>query len=415
MTYRYFGIDIHKDFVVYAAVDEKQKTILQPRRVAVKELAVWAEQTLGALDQVVIEVTTNSWHIYDTLAAHAGQVVVANPHKTRLIAEARIKTDQVDALALARLLASRFIPEVWVPVKQVRQHRALVTHRATLSRQIVQVKNRIHNLLFRHNLRSPERYVFSTAALAWLRALELQPLERLEMTHLLGQLELLMSQRQETQQQIARLAAQDQRVPRLMQITGVGYFMAFAILAHIGDIHRFPAPKKLSSYAGLVPSLHQSGRHSYSGHITKAGSPELRWLMVEAARIAVRFDPHWQRVYQQICGRRGDSIAVVTVARKLLVVIWHLLHNHSIYYHLQPQSFIRKLQDWAWSIGKQHLPAASSIAFVQTCLQTLDLHELATALTTTPKGKLRLDSSQELQLKSRPLGVVDNQSAFATA
>ncbi len=396
MTYRYFGVDTHKEFVMVAAVNRQQKVILKPRRVAISELPTWAAATLRRQDRVVLEVTTNSWHIYDTLTEHAGQVVVANPHKTRLIAEARIKSDKVDAVALARLLASRFICEVWVPAKHIRQQRALVTHRATLSRQMTGVKNRIHSLLLRHNLRSPERYIFSAAGLSWLQALELNPLERLEMRHLLAQLELLKAQRKEVERQIARLAAQDERVPRLMQITGVGYFTAFAILGHIGKINRFSTPRKLSSYAGLVPSLHQSGRHRYHGHITKAGSPQLRWLLVEAARSAVRFEPHWQRVYQRIRSRRGDAIAIVAVARKLLVVIWHLLHEQSIYYHLQPQVFVRKLQEWAWHIGRDDLPAASSVEFVRAHLKTLGLHDLAVALMTNRKGKIKIDETEDI-------------------
>lgn len=83
------------------------------------------------------------------------------------------------------------------------------------------VKNRTHSLRLRHNLRSSERYLFSAAGLSWLQALELDPLERLEMSHLSAQLELLKAQRKETECQIAQLAAGDERVPHLMQITGV--------------------------------------------------------------------------------------------------------------------------------------------------------------------------------------------------
>lgn len=221
----------------------------------------------------------------------------------------------------------------------------------------------------------------------------------MERAHLLAQLDLLKTQRIQAERQIAQLAAQDDRVPRLMQITGIGYFAAFAILAAIGNIQRFPSAKRLASYAGLVPSLHQSGDQSYSGHITRAGSPNLRWLLVEAAWSAVRFDPHWQQVYEGIQRRRGRSIAIVAIARKILVVVWHLLSNHSTYYYLQPQIFVRKLQEWAWRIGRKELPSTSSIAFVQDRLNSVGLSDLAKALTTNRKGKLQFERQISTQLE----------------
>lgn len=340
MAYRYFGIDVHKAFVVIAAVNDEQEVIQPPCRILMADLLQWAEQTLKPQDRAVIEATTNAWHIYDILDAHAGKVLVANPYKTKLIAEARIKSDKLDALTLARLLAARFICEVWVPGADIRQRRSLAKHRTTLSRQMSIIKNRVHMLLARHDLRCPGRSPFTTEGRAWLQGAALSRMERLELGHLLSQLDLLATQRAETDQLIAQLAAKDDRVSRLMQMTGIGFFTAFATLAIIGDIHRFPSPGHLTSYAGLVPSLHQSGNRAYTGHITKAGSSELRWLMVEAARSAIRFDPYWQRVAERINRRRGSHVAAVAVARKLLVVIWHLLQNRTTYYHLRPQSFV---------------------------------------------------------------------------
>ena len=161
----------------------------------------------------------------------------------------------------------------------------------------------------------------------------------------------------------------------------------------MGDIHRFPSPKHLASYAGLVPSLHQSGQRAKTGRITKAGTSELRWLMVQAAWSAVRVDPHWQPVYQRLRQRRGNGVAIVAVARKLLVVVWFLLHDHALYHHLRPQHFVRKLQDWAWLVGKAHLPHPTSADFVRSQLQTLGLQEIALSLTTSSKGKLKYVSA----------------------
>jgi transposase len=383
-------MDTHKKFVMVAAVNEHQAVVQPALKVSMNNFKAWVAETLSAQDQVVIEVTANSWHLYDMLVEYAGTVIVANPYKTRLIAEARIKTDKVDALILARLLAARFIADVWVPSALVRQQRALASHRDALARQRTQVKNRLHGLLFRHNLSCPHPNLFTRNGRDWLVSLDLPATEQLSLAHLLRQLDLLEEQVADSEQMIAQLAAQDERIPYLLQIPGIGCFTAFAILATIGNIERFDSPKRLAAFAGLVPSRHQSGNKAYNGHITKAGAPILRWLMVEAARVAIRFDPHWRQVYDRIRQRRGDSIAVVAVARKLLVVIWHLLTHKTAYHHLQPQTFVSKLQNWAWRIGREQLPTSSSAEFVTHKLLQLGFLQLAQQLQTDRKGKLRV-------------------------
>jgi len=388
MIARFFGIDTHKKYVMVAAVNIDQEIILKPTRVSMAKLPEWAAEQLTADDQVVLEVSGNTWSMVDLLSQHAGQVVAANPYKTKLIAEAQIKNDKVDATALAKLLAARFIPEVWVPDAEVREQRSLATHRATLQKQSTQVKNRLHHVLHRHNLHCPEKSLFSPAGREWLLTQSLPQTDQLQIRHLLRQLDGLQEDLDETDRLMAQQASQDPRVARLMQISGISYTIAYTALAIIGDIHRFPAPDKLPAYAGLVPRQHQSGDSDFHGSITKAGSPLLRWLMVEAARAAIRWDPHWRKIYNRIARRRGSSIAVVAVARRLLVLVWHLLSKNDIYYYLQPQTFVNKLQNWAYRIGRAHLPAASTRDFVHQQLSNLGLNHLAQSLTRNQNGKL---------------------------
>lgn len=385
MIPRFFGMDIHKEYVVIAAVNEAQQVILEPVRVMMPDLPRWAEQHLTPSDEVVLEVGCNSWPIADLLRTCAGQVVAANPYKTKLIAQAHIKNDKVDALALARLLASRFICDVWIPEPCVRDQRALAAHRATLRKQCTQTKNRLHNLLRRHNLHCPEKSLFSVAGRQWLLSLSLSQTDALQARHLLRQIDLLRQELDEADRLIARVACQDPRIPRLMQMCGIGYYTAFAIVAAIGDIRRFVCPNKLTAYFGLVPRQHQSGGHAFNGHITKAGDSLSRWVLIEAARVAIRWDPHWRQVHDRIARRRGTNIATVAVARKMLVVIWHLLTDNTVYDHLRPQTFVTKLQEWAYRIGSTHLPASSTKEFVQDRLSALGLDTLAQSL--TAKGR----------------------------
>jgi transposase len=394
MIPHFYGFDIHQKYIVAAAVDREQHMNLAPERVSMDHLADWVARHLTAADTVVVEAGTNAFHIADLLAGHVKQVVVANPYKTKLIAEAQIKNDKVDALALAKLLAANLICDVWIPSAQVREQRTLSAHRASLQQRCTQVKNQLHNMCHRRSQQCPESSLFTAAGRQWLLDLPLPDVDRMRIRHLLQQLECLEEQLDETNREVARRSAQDERIPRLMQICGVGYYTAYAILACIGNIQRFPSGDKLAAYAGLVPRQYQTGNRAFFGHITKCGNPLLRWLLVEAARSAVRYDPHWHQIHDRIARRRGSNIATVAVARKLLVVIWHLLTEKSVYRHLRPQTFVTKLQEWAFRIGRNHLPANSSKEFVYDHLSCLGLYNMAESLAYKGKNcRLRLQAA----------------------
>lgn len=110
----------------------------------------------------------------------------------------------------------------------------------------------------------------------------------------------------------------------LMQLPGLGIITSMTILAAIGEITRFPSPQKLVGYSGLGASVHASGQTFQTGAITKQGRRELRAALIEAAWIAVRHHPYWQAQFERLAARKGAGKAIVAIARKLLVAIWHV-------------------------------------------------------------------------------------------
>jgi len=124
---RSIALDIHKHYTLIAAVDCEGQVLLKPRKVTNEQMPDWAVGHLCLDDRVVIESTTNTWHVYDLLAPLVAEVKVANPIRIKQIAEAHTKTDKRDALILARLLAANLIPEVWVPPVHVRELRQLIS------------------------------------------------------------------------------------------------------------------------------------------------------------------------------------------------------------------------------------------------------------------------------------------------
>jgi transposase len=108
----------------------------------------------------------------------------------------------------------------------------------------------------------------------------------------------------------------------LEEIPGIGPFIALLLVAEIGAIQRFPTPKHLASYTGLVPSLYASGEHRWGGAITKQDSTLLRWALVQTAHQAAR-SARFSAYYQRERERLGAAKAIVALARKLAVISFY--------------------------------------------------------------------------------------------
>ena len=129
---RYVALDVHKSYLMIGAVNSQQEVVLPPRRVLFLEFEDWAAKHLRSNDAVVLEATTNAWLVYDLLVPLVERVVVVHPYHVKLIAASMVKTDKIDTLVLARLLAANFLPAIWVPPVHVRELRGLIAHRRRL-------------------------------------------------------------------------------------------------------------------------------------------------------------------------------------------------------------------------------------------------------------------------------------------
>jgi transposase len=346
---RFVGLDVHKHYVMVAAVDSGQHVVLEPQRVGLERLPRWIHQHLSRADQVALEATSNAWLLYDALAPQVADVKVANPHQIQLISHARVKTDRQAAIVLAKLSAANLLPEVWVPPVEVRQLRSLVAHRQQLTRNRTAAKNRLHSVLHRHNILLPQGDPFSAANAGWWQTLPLSSPERLRMRHDLLHIQQLSQMLQETKAEIAPLSVQPpwaDQVAFLIQLPGIGLQSAMTILSAIGQISRFPHADQLVSYSGLAASVHASGQSYRTGAITKQGRRELRTVLVECAWAAVRYSPYWKAVFDSLTVRLGKHKAIVAVARKLLVVVWHVLTKRAADRHADPQAVARSFMKW---------------------------------------------------------------------
>ena len=373
---RFVALDVHKSYVVVGAVDTRQEVVLHPRRVSLIRLDGWAKKYLKPTDAVVLEATSNAWHIHDLLEPLAARVVVANPYLVKLIAASFVKTDKRDALALARLLAANIIPEVWVPPQHVRELRALISHRRRLISQRTAAKNRLQSVLMRHNIVPPAGQIFSTARRDWWDCLSLSDSEKLRTRQDLAIIDHLSPLVEEVDEELARLSVGEfwaDRVAFLVQLPGIGLLTAMTLLGAIGDVTRFASSKKLVGYSGLGSRVYDSGQTHRTGRITKQGRRDLRSVMIEAAWVAVRLHPFWQAKFERLAERIGKQKAIVAVARKLLVVVWHVLTAQVADHQADPQAVTRSLMTWATRYGLATSLGVSRALFVRRELDRLDI------------------------------------------
>jgi transposase len=342
---RCIGLDVHREFAEVAIWERGVVRAGGRIQTTPEALRLFAD-SLCAYDEVALEATCNTHAIARLLERHVGRVVVSNPQKTRAIAEARVKTDKVDAQVLAQLLAAGFLPAVWLPDDETHALRRQVARRAHIVRQRTRLKNRVQSILHRNLVpRCPAADLFGHKGRAWLGEQELPVDERQAVEALLRQLDFHGEELKLIDAELARVALRREEVKRLLTIPGVDATVALAIVAAVGDFRRFRTAEKLVSYLGLNPRVRQSGGQPAShGRITKQGRAHARGMLVEAAWVATKIPGPLRAFYERVRARRGMQIAVVATARKLAVLCWHLIVSGEDYAFQRPSLTQQKLR-----------------------------------------------------------------------
>jgi len=325
---RFVGCDVHKRTAVFTLLLEDGTLFARYTVPVTREaLTAFAERQLVGEDRLAMEATTNTWAVAGVLRPFVKEVVIGNPLRVRAIAEAKIKTDKVDSRVLAELLRCDYLPKVWQPDPETQRLRRLTHRRAALVSDRTRLKNRLHSILHHTLVPLPEGDLFSRKGLAWLRQVPLAQEEALARDSDLRLLEQTELEIAELDERLVREAWQDEKVRLVMSIPGIDYTVAQTCLAAIGDVSRFANAKKLAAYLGLNPSTRQSGEHCYHGKITKQGNAHARWLLVQAAQHLGQYRGPLGQAMRKMIKRKNRSVAVVACARKLAVLLWHVLKS----------------------------------------------------------------------------------------
>lgn len=347
---RSIGLDVHRDHCEVAIAEGGEVRSAGRIKADPAELGLFA-QSLAGDDEVVLEATFGAARIAEIIRPQVARVVVADPR--HLAMSSSRKTDRRDARKLASLLAGGYLDEVWAPDEATRALRRLVARRASVMRARTRAKNEVHAALGRNLCpRPPMKDLFGKAGRRWLAAVELPADEQLTVEGCVRQIDFLEAELGSLDGALAEHALASPEVRRLMTVPGVNMQTAIAFMASVGEIGRFPSPRKLVAYLGLDPRVRQSGESpARHGRISKAGCSEARHMLGEAAWSVAMTPGPMKAFFERIRARRGVQVAATATARKLCVLFWHLLTREEDYAFARPSMTRQKLRALELAIG----------------------------------------------------------------
>jgi transposase len=323
------GVDYHPSFQQIAFLDQETGECGERRlnhRDGEAEKFYRDLKLRGISVRVGMEATGYSrW--FERLLAELGiEVWIGDAAEIKRKRVRKQKTDRLDAQLLLKLLLENRFPRIWVPSPENRDLRQLLWHR----HRLVQMRTRIMNQLQAAAMNESRRWkkkLFSEPGRAQLEKLPLGPWASRRRKDLLELLDRLNPTTEELTAAVKQEAEKRPEVLRLMTHPGVGPITGLAYVLVIGTPERFPCGKQVGSYLGLIPCEDSSAGRQRLGHISKQGNALLRFLLVEAAQAAARYNPDWRRRYVHLMMRREKRIAKVAMARKLGVRLYWMWRN----------------------------------------------------------------------------------------
>src|SRR5271166_1738325 len=324
------GCDFHPSWQQVNWLDSETGETGEQRLVHASGEAKMFYQQLGLPVLIGMEATGNSQWFIELVEDLRHEIWIGDAAQIRASYVRKQKTDKRDAAHILKLVVEGRFPKLWAPDREQRDLRQLVLHRHKLVEIRSRVKNELQHLSLNKGMQK-KRTLWSEAGQKLLRELPWKPWAACRREDLLGLLGMLNEQIGKLDQAVQCAAEEHPQARLLMTQPGVGANTALAYVLTIGDETRFPRGKQVASYLGLIPREESSGGRQKLGAITKQGNRLVRSLLVEAAQIAVRFDPGFRKQYLHRCHQKPKGVAKVAAARKLAVRLYWMLRTQKPY------------------------------------------------------------------------------------
>jgi transposase len=327
----YAGLDLSRKRLDFHLLDGEGKTVdvggAPPDAEGLRALTERLDRHHASI-RAAIESMNGARFVHDRLELAGWQVEIADAQKVKGLAPLACKTDRIDAWVLAELARRDLVPAIWLPDPLVRAERERARWRLHLVRHRSSLKQRVHAVLLTHGKPCPVSDLFGVRGRQLLTRLGLPEPWQGTIEASLRLIDELDREIRDCERELRRLGADHRYVPLLCTVPGISWVLAYTIAAEIGDINRFPSPRKLAGYTGLCPRVYQSGERDLRGPLAKQGPRYLRWALVEAATHACTapiYRDRYQQTKTRIGKQRGAKVAQIELARRLTEAIWHML------------------------------------------------------------------------------------------
>jgi len=340
----YAGIDYHKNYSTICILDADRSVVVEATvRPNTKDGFAKVFSRVDGPVKTTFECGLNWGRLFDILESlpMVSDVVLANALQTRIIAEAQVKTDKIDAQKLAWLLHSDLIPSIHIPNRQTRARREVVRQRMYWVKARTKVRNRVHRILERQpELQMPEvSDLFGKKGIAAMRKAQLPDPDCFLLKQDLRMLQELDTQVKEDEDLMKEEVKDDDDLRFLMSLPGVGLTIGSVLRNEIDGVDRFLSSKRLCAYAGLVPTTHSSGGKTRNGRMMIGCNKWLKWAFIEAAWVAVGCDAYFGGLYREQKARgKKPNTAITIVARRMCRISWQLLKEQREFVKVKSQS-----------------------------------------------------------------------------
>ena len=326
----FIGVDLHTNsFTICRLRDDGSKSF-ETFSLSASALETFC-LSLDGDDEIAVEATGNTAWFCDEIRPCVGRIVVVNPRQFKVIRTSVKNTDRNDARALAFFLSKDMLPQTRLKSSHESELASLTQTRDMLVKQRTQLLNGIHAMFVRHGMKLKKECLSSKKRLRELDITQFTMLEQIEVAALRDQALGVTDTLNRLDKAIETAASEMKGFEGLTSIKGIGARSAAVLLAGIGQVEDFPNSDKLAAYIGIVPKISNSNDTQHSGRITKRGNKLMRTTLVHSTLMAIRYSGYLNSHYQRIRERRGTGKAIISTARKLLLIIYDTLKKGWIF------------------------------------------------------------------------------------
>lgn len=327
---RSIGVDLHKSCFTVCYLERNGKRHLAEFKVKPKEIEAF-KKTLSNKDKLAVESTGNTRYFVREIENRVKEVKIINPTQFKIISHSVKKTDERDAVTIARYLSKDLIPEVRMRNREESQIASLINTRDKFVKLCSSLKNKIHNILNENGIVTKPESLTSDKGLERILTHSLDSAYMFELKIIVEQIRSLNKVVDEINLELTNRGKKVDGHKNLTSIKGIGDLSATILLNAIGNVKDFPDDKKLAAYFGIVPRVSVSNETSQYGKITKMGNKIARTTLVQSTLIAIRYNHYLRNFYLKLKAKKGSGKAIIATARKFLTIIYRTLKYNWVF------------------------------------------------------------------------------------